>query len=57
MILKNEDDFEKFAAFDDVFSDGRMAFPGKSVCNIRGAIDLQKKLNRPLTEEEMKQFE
>lgn len=57
IVLKNKDNFEKFTEFDDVFSDGRMNVPGKPMRDFRGALELRKKLNRPLTDKEVKQFE
>lgn len=55
--MKNEKEFEKIAAFDEVFPDGRMTVSGKPMRDFHGAVELQKKLNRPLNEEEVKEFE
>lgn len=49
------DDFDKFG---EVMSDGRLTAPSDGkVYRLREAILLSKQLGRPLSQEEMKQFE
>lgn len=48
----------KMDCFGDAMLDGRLTAPsGNKVYRLREAILYSKKLGRPLTEEEMKQFE
>lgn len=49
---------DKFDRFGEVMPDGRMTTPSAGkVYRLREAILLSKKLGRPLSQEEMKQFE
>ena len=49
---------DKFDRFGEAMSDGRLTMPsGGKVYRLRDAILLSKKLGRPLSQEEMKQFE
>lgn len=49
---------DNFTRFGEAMPDGRLTVPsdGKTY-RVRDAINLSKKLGRPLTEEEMKKFE
>lgn len=49
---------DKFDRFGEVMPDGRLTVPSDGkVYRLREAIFLSKKLGRPLSQEEMKQFE
>lgn len=49
---------DKFDRFGEVMPDGRLTTPSEGkVYRLREAILLSKKLGRPLSQEEMKQFE
>lgn len=49
---------DTFDRFGEVMPDGRLTMPsGGKVYRLREAILLSKKLGRPLSQEEMKQFE
>ena len=49
---------DKFDRFGEAMPDGRLTMPSEGkVFRLREAILLSKKLERPLSEEEMKQFE
>lgn len=49
---------DKFDRFGEAMPDGRLTMPsGGKVYRLREAILLSKKLGRPLSQEEMKQFE
>lgn len=49
---------DKFDRFGEAMSDGRLTAPSDGkVYRLREAILLSKQLGRPLTQEEMKQFE
>ena len=55
VITHKNDDFDRFG---EDFPDGRLVEQSSpKPFNLRGAILLSKKLGRPLTESEMKQFE
>ncbi len=49
---------DKFDRFGEVMPDGRLTAPSEGkMYRLREAILLSKRLGRPLTDEEMKQFE
>lgn len=49
---------DKFDRFGEMMTDGRLTMPSDGkIYRLREAILLSKKLGRPLSEEEMKQFE
>ena len=48
------DNFDNFGC---AMNDGRLTFPTEKIYRIKDAINLSKKLGRPLTDEEMKTFE
>lgn len=55
---KEESLLDKFDKFCEAMSDGRLTTPSDGkVYRLREAILLSKKLRRPLSQEEMKQFE
>lgn len=55
---KNRTVLDKFDRFGEMMSDGRLTMPSDGkIYRLREAILLSKKLGRPLSEEEMKQFE
>ncbi|KAI4446448.1 hypothetical protein C823_000966 [Eubacterium plexicaudatum ASF492] len=55
---KNRTVLDKFDRFGEMMTDGRLTMPSDGkIYRLREAILLSKKLGRPLSEEEMKQFE
>lgn len=55
---KEKSIIDKFDKFGEAMSDGRLTTPSDGkLYRLREAILLSKKLGRPLTAEEMKQFE
>lgn len=55
---KSKTDIDKFDRFGEVMPDGRLTSPSDGkVYRLREAILLSKQLGRPLSPEEMKQFE
>ncbi len=55
---KNRTVLDKFDRFGEMMTDGRLTTPSDGkIYRLREAILLSKKLGRPLSEEEMKQFE
>ena len=55
---KEKTDMDKFDRFGEAMPDGRLTMPSEGkVYRLREAILLSKKLGRPLSQEEMKQFE
>lgn len=55
---KNRTVLDKFDRFGEKMTDGRLTMPSDGkIYRLREAILLSKKLGRPLSEEEMKQFE
>lgn len=55
---KNSTVLDKFDRFGEMMTDGRLTMPSDGkIYRLREAILLSKKLGRPLSEEEMKQFE
>lgn len=55
---KQKATIDKFDKFGEAMSDGRLTAPSDGkVYRLREAILLSKQLGRPLTQEEMKQFE
>ena len=55
---KNRTVLDKFDRFGEMMTDGRLTMPSDGkIYLLREAILLSKKLGRPLSEEEMKQFE
>lgn len=54
---KNRTALDKFDSFGEMMTDGRLTMPSDGkIYRLREAILLSKKLGRPLSEEEMKQF-
>lgn len=55
---RNENRIDKYDRFGEAMPDGRLTAPSDNKSyRLREAILLSKRLGRPLTEEEMKQFE
>ena len=55
---KEKDVINKFDRFGEAMPDGRLTMPSEGkIYRLREAILLSKKLGRPLSEEEMRQFE
>ncbi len=55
---KNRTVLDKFDRFGEMMTDGRLTMPSDGkIYRLREAILLSKKLGRPLSEKEMKQFE
>lgn len=55
---KNRTVLDKFDRFGEMMTDGRLTMPSDGkIYRLREAILLSKKLGRPLSEVEMKQFE
>lgn len=55
---KNRTVLDEFDRFGEMMTDGRLTMPSDGkIYRLREAILLSKKLGRPLSEEEMKQFE
>lgn len=55
---KNRAVLDRFDRFGEIMADGRLTVPSDGkIYRLREAILLSKKLGRPLSEEEMRQFE
>ncbi len=55
---KNRTVLDEFDRFGEMMTDGRLTMPSDGkIYRLREAILLSKKLGRPLSEKEMKQFE
>lgn len=52
--VQTSDNFDDFGFS---MNDGRLTIPSEKLYRIKDAINLSKKLGRPLTDEEMKAFE